>query len=117
MQYPDGRFRAFLVECDRGTMPVDRANLVQTSLKRKFLAYTAAKRAGLAERHFGWKAFRVLVITSSQVRADNSLKSIRENVHETGRSLFLVANRGSVVTDDILTYAWRDARGETLSLI
>ncbi len=29
-----GRFRASVVECDRGTMPVDRANLLQTSLKR-----------------------------------------------------------------------------------
>ena len=90
---------------------------MQTSLKRKFLAYTAAKRAALAERHMGWKAFRVLVITSSQVRADNCLKSIRENVHENGRSLFIVADREFVVTDDILAYAWRDARGETLSLI
>ena len=47
IQYPDGRFRAYLVECDRGTMPVDRASLMQTSLKRKFLAYAAAKRADL----------------------------------------------------------------------
>lgn len=117
IQYPDGRFRAFLVECDRGTMPVDRANLLQTSLKRKFLAYSAAKRAGLHERYFGWKAFRVLVITSSELRADNSLKSIRENVPETGRGLFLLADRESLAAADILTYPWRDARGQTLSLI
>jgi hypothetical protein len=46
-------------------MPVDRANLMQTSLKRKFLAYTAAKRADLHQRHFGWKAFRVLIVTTN----------------------------------------------------
>lgn len=117
IQYPDGRFRAFLVECDRGTMPVDRANLQQTSLKRKFLAYTAAKRAELHQRHFGWKAFRVLVITNSRERADNALATIRENLHEHGRGLFLIADRGSLTATDILTYPWRDARGQTLALI
>ncbi len=117
IQYPDGRFRAFLVECDRGTMPVDRASLMQTSLKRKFLAYTAAKRAALAERHMGWKAFRVLVVTSSKDRADNALKSIRDNVHEQGRGLFLLADRTSLAAADILTYPWRDVRGQTVALI
>ncbi len=42
---PDRRFRTFLVECDRGTMPVERGNLIQTSLKRKFLTYASAKAA------------------------------------------------------------------------
>jgi hypothetical protein len=117
IQYPDGRFRAFLVECDRGTMPVDRASLLQTSLKRKFLAYTAAKRADLAERHMGWKAFRVLVVTTTKVRADNALQSIRDHVHEHGRGLFLLADRASLAAADIFTYPWRDARGQTVALI
>jgi protein involved in plasmid replication-relaxation len=82
IQYRDGRFRAFLVECDRGTMPVDRANLMQTSLKRKFLAYAAAKRADLHQRQFGWNAFRVLLITTNKQRVDNVLATIRECVHE-----------------------------------
>ena len=40
---PDGRRRAFLVECDRGTMPVERATLAQTSMLRKFLAYESSR--------------------------------------------------------------------------
>lgn len=117
IQYPDGRFRAFLVECDRGTMPVDRANLMQTSLKRKFLAYTAAKRADLHQRHFGWKAFRVLLITTNKQRADNILATIRACVHEHGRGLFLVADRPSLATDDIISYSWLDACGQSHALI
>jgi hypothetical protein len=117
IQYPDGRFRAFLVECDRGTMPVDRANLQQTSLKRKFLTYTAAKRAELHQRHFAWKAFRVLVITTNQQRADNVLATIHDSVHEHGRGLFLIADRQSLATADILAYPWRDARGQTCALV
>lgn len=117
IQYPDGRFRVFLVECDRGTMPVDRSNLAQTSLKRKFLAYTAAKRADLHQRQFGWKAFRVLMVTTNAQRADNALASIRACVHEHGRGLFLIADRQSLGTADIISYPWRDARGQTHTLI
>lgn len=117
IQYPDGRFRAFLVECDRGTMPVERTNLQQTSLKRKFLAYTAAKRAELHQRQFGWKAFRVLVITTTKQRADNALQTIRACVHEHGRGLFLVADRDSLAIADMIAYPWRDARGLTHALV
>ena len=115
--YPDRRFRAFLVECDRGTMPVDRANLMQTSLKRKFLTYAAAKRALLHERQFGWKAFRVLIVTTNAQRVDNILATIRECVPEHDRALFLVADRVSLAGADIFSHPWRDARGQTLSLI
>jgi Replication-relaxation len=117
IQYPDGRFRAFLVECDRGTMPVDRSNLTQTSLKRKFLAYAAAKRAELHQLHFSWKTFRVLLITTNRQRADNVLATIRECVHEHARGLFLIADRQSLAAADIVAYPWRDARGQTLALV
>jgi len=115
--YPDRRFRAFLVECDRGTMPVDRGNLMQTSLKRKFLTYIAAKHHGEHTRNFGWKAFRVLVITINPQRADNILATIRECVHEHDRALFLVTDRVSLSGADIFSHPWRDARGQTHSLI
>src|SRR5581483_7287700 len=61
----DGRRRPFVVECDRGTMPVARNSLDQTSMLRKFLAYEAARSQRLPETHCGWKNFRVLVVTSS----------------------------------------------------
>lgn len=115
--YPDGRFRAFLVECDRGTMPVERGNLLQTSLKRKFLTYAAARRHGEHTRQFGWKAFRVLVVTSNRQRADNILASIGAGMHEQDRNLFLVADHPSLTAADILSHPWRDARGQTHALI
>lgn len=117
IQYPDGRFRAFLVECDRGTMPVDRASLMQSSLKRKFLAYAAAKRAELQQHRLGWKTFRVLLVTSSAQRAQNALDTIRANIQEHLRGLFLVADREAVVASDIIAHAWADPRGQTLSLV
>jgi hypothetical protein len=98
-------------------MPVDRGNLTQTSLKRKFLTYTAAKQHGEHARRYGWKAFRVLVITSNRQRADNILATIRACVHEHDRALFLVADRVELAGADIFSHPWRDARGQTHSLI
>jgi hypothetical protein len=114
---PDRRFHTFLVECDRGTMPVDRGTLMQTSLKRKFLTYASAKQHGVHTRQYGWKAFRVLVMTSNRRRADHILATIRASVHEHERALFLVADRPSLATTDIFSHSWRDARGQTHALI
>ena len=117
IQYPDGRFRAFLVECDRGTMPIDRADLLQTSLKRKFLTYAAMKRADLQQLHLGWKTFRVLFVTNNSERATNMLTKIGQCVPEHMRNLFLVADRASLSLFDFIAYPWRDARGQTYSLV
>jgi hypothetical protein len=111
------RFRGFLVECDRGTMPVERRGLEQTSLKRKFLAYAAAKNSRLHEQQYNWSGFRVLIVTTTPERANNALKVIRTCVPEHDRGLFWLADRQLLTAADIITYPWRDARGQTLTLI
>jgi len=104
--YPDRRFRAYLVECDRGTMPVDRGDLRQTSLKRKLLTYAAARRQGEHDRRFGWKAFRVLIITSSRQRAENTLACIDDSLDPLDRSLFLVTDHAVLEQSDVLLAGW-----------
>ena len=113
---PGRTFRAFLVECDRGTMPVDRAGLTQTSLKRKILAYAAAKGSHMHQRQFGWKSFRVLIVTTNPQRVETVIATIRQSVHEHERGLFLVADRAALATADIFSHPWRDACGQTHAL-
>jgi hypothetical protein len=108
--YADRRFRAYLVECDRGTMPVDRGDLKQTSLKRKLLTYAAARRQGEHERRFAWKAFRVLIVTSSRQRADNTLACIADSLDTQDRGLFLVADHTVLEQIDMLVSGWYDHR-------
>ena len=69
---PRERRRAFfLVEIDRGTMPVERHDLKQTSILRKLLAYQTLWKAKRHETHFGWRNFRVLIVTTSPERIAN----------------------------------------------
>jgi hypothetical protein len=70
LMLPDGRRRPFIVEIDRGTMPVERATLELSSMLRKFLAYEGGRKQELHTSRFGWRNFRVLVVTSSKERAE-----------------------------------------------
>ena len=51
-----GARRNFLVEIDRGSMPITRSDFSQTSIERKLRCYLAANAVRLPERQFEWKA-------------------------------------------------------------
>jgi hypothetical protein len=114
---PDGRRRAFVVECDRGTMPVERSTLDQTSMLRKFLAYEGSRKQGLHTTRFGWKAFRTLIVTADAERAYNMRTLIERSPALKGSPLFLFADRSTLSTSDILSHPWLDSAGRTQTLI
>ncbi len=115
--YADGRRRAFVVECDRGTMPVERSSLQQTSMLRKFLAYEASRKQGLHTDRFGWKAFRTLIITANPNRAANMRALIERTLYLKGSPLFLFAEHTTLLQSDILGSSWADARGKLQALV
>ena len=67
LEFNDQRCWYFL-EADRGTMPVTRGNLNQTSFYRKLLAYEATWTQNIHRRDFGIHRFRVLTVTSNPER-------------------------------------------------
>lgn len=119
IRFPDGSRRCFMVEIDRGTMPVSRANLMQTSFERKMRAYLSAYAAREHERHFGWKTFRILTVTTDAIR----LLSMREalmRIHvpnNPGPSLFLFVTRDELHANDPLLQTWCTGDGRLASLI
>jgi hypothetical protein len=114
---PDGRRRPYVVECDRGTMPVERTSLDQTSMLRKFLAYESGRAQELQNRKFGWKNFRVLTITSSSERADHMRALITKTPALKHSPLFLFVDHAALTQHDILTLPWRAPSGKSHSLI
>jgi hypothetical protein len=52
----------FFLEADRGTMPVVRSGLTQTSFYRKLIAYEATWTQKIHQRHLGIHRFRVLTV-------------------------------------------------------
>ena len=98
---PKVRRRAFfLVEVDRGTMPVERFDLKQTSILRKLLAYQAMWKSKRHTQHFGWRKFRVLFVTTSHERVENVIASMNAYSQTKDSPLFLFADKQSLYADD-----------------
>lgn len=114
---PDSRRRPFLVECDRGTMPVTRSSLNQTSLLRKFLAYEAVRQQGLHTSRYGWQNFRVLIITTSGDRINTMRATIASTPALKSSPLFLFVSHLSLIDADVLDHPWIDANGKVHTLI
>jgi DNA-binding Lrp family transcriptional regulator len=119
LMLPDGSRRCFMVEIDRGTMPVVRSDIRQTSFERKMRAYLTAHAAKQHERHFGWKTFRVLTITTDHHRTHSMKEALRQLhvPHSMGASLFLFATRDELRTSDPLAHTWSDGNGRDVRLI
>jgi hypothetical protein len=116
--FPDGSRRCFMVEIDRGTMPVSRADLRQTSIERKLRGYLSADAAKEHERRFGWKAFRVLTVTADHHRARSIMEMVRQ-LHvagSPGSRLFFFATRDELRASSPLGHAWLDGLGRRVKL-
>jgi hypothetical protein len=104
--------RNFLVEIDRGTMPVRRSDPEQTSFEGKMRVYLAAHALKQHERQFGWKNFRVLALTTDPRRLHSMMDTARHlRMNGTTPSLFLYATFDDLRTRDPLAHRWLDSVG------
>jgi hypothetical protein len=105
----------FFLEADRGTMPVTRRNLSQTSFYRKLLAYEATWTQNLHRIRFGFHRFRVLTVTTSTARVKSLVDACSQL--ERGHGLFLFADR-TILSGDMFSSIWQTGKpGETGSLL
>ena len=119
LRFPDGSRRCFMVEIDRGTMPVARSDIRQTSFERKMRTYLTAHAARQHERHFGWKTFRTLTVTTDHHRRQSMMDVLRHIriPRSLGASLFFFTTRDELVTSNPLAHAWNDGNGRDTRLI
>jgi Replication-relaxation len=119
LQLAAERRRNFMVEIDRGTMPVTRSDFEQTSVARKMRVYLAAHATRQHERQFGWKNFRVLVVTTDALRVRTMIEALtRLRVpRSAGASLFLFATFTGLAEADPFAHTWSDGTGRAATLI
>jgi len=113
LELPDGSRRYFMVEIDRGTMPIVRSRFDQTSFEKKMRVYLTAHAAKQHERQFGWKNFRVLTITTDHQRMQ-SMKGALQGLgipRNPGSSLFLFSTFDALRGSDLFVHEWRDGDG------
>jgi hypothetical protein len=114
---PDQSPTFYFLEADRGTMPIVRTNLSQTSFYRKLLAYGAAWSQGLHRSQFGIHRFRVLTVTTTAERVESMAEACSQL--RSGHGLFLFCDHATMEQHgDLLAMRWKTGRrGETDRLL
>lgn len=107
----------FFLEADRGTMPVVRKNLSQSSFYRKLLAYEATWKQEVHRSQLGFHRFRVLTVTTSADRVKSLIDACSQL--KSGHGLFLFTDLETFQQHaDVLTMPWKTGRpGEATSLL
>jgi Replication-relaxation len=119
LRFPDGSRRCLMVEIDRGTMPISRGDIRQTSFERKMRAYLTAQANRQHENQFGWRAFRVLTVTTDQQRARAMVEALSKLhvPHSHGPALFFFAIRDELHASNPLAHSWCEGTGRDVQLI
>jgi len=117
LRFPQRKIRAnYLVELDRGTMPIERSDLGASSILRKFLSYQQLWRTKAHTRQFGWRNFRVLLVTSDASRARHMRDCLKRHVGGEGSPLFWFADRTILQSADLFRAQWFDGHGRSRML-
>jgi hypothetical protein len=119
LEYPDQNGQSqrvhFFLEADRGTMPVTRRTLAQTSFRRKLFAYEATWTQKIHQRNLGINRFRVLTVTTSAERVKSLVAACSQL--KRGHGLFLFADK-AILTGDLFAPVWQTGKlGESGSVL
>ena len=104
----------FFLEADRGTMPVVRSGLRQTSFYRKLIAYEATWTQKVHQRKLGIHRFRVLTVTTNAMRVTSLLEACSRL--KRGHGLFLFADR-TVLEKDPFSPVWHCGKSAKISAL
>jgi hypothetical protein len=127
LMFEDGTAAYFLVEIDRGQMPVRRhgesaqelvggKRRMRTFFKHKLATYYYGWRQRRHVEQFGIEQLRVLTVTTSEQRIGTMLSALRDVTEGKGSDLFLFADAPSLNTASPLDLAWTTGKGASARL-
>jgi Replication-relaxation len=114
---PDN-FGTFFPEADRATEPHHTETARAVYLYRKMLAYYFTYMLGIHTELFGFKEFRVPILTTSAKRVEHLIEVNKRFNNGEGSELFLFTDRTSFcASPHVLEHEWLNGRGERVRLI
>lgn len=116
LSFADGAAAYFLLELDRGTIPISRSGEDHRSIRRKLKTYYDGWRAQRHLEQFGVKQMRVLTVTSSQERMHNMVGAVRGITEGRRSNFFLFVDRGTLAASNPLVVEWVSGKGERVRL-
>lgn len=126
--FDDSTAAYFLVEIDRGQMPVRRhgesaqelvggKRRLRTYFKHKLAAYYFGWRQRRHVEQFGIEQLRVLTVTTSPQRVSTMLDALREVTEGKGSDLFLFATEDELRAKGPLEADWIAGKGSVVGLM
>ena len=114
--FPDETAAYFVLEVDRGTIPLVRTDVAGTPAWRKSITYKLATywegwKAGQHAKQFGVKQVRVAMVTSSAERVRNMLSVVDEITEGKGSNFFLFIDRETLGASNPLDVEWTTGKG------
>jgi hypothetical protein len=111
-------FATFFFEADRATETNVTDREIDVYLYRKMLAYYFTYMLGIHTELFGFKEFRVPILTTSAERVENLIEINKRFNNEEGSELFLFTDRASLrASPHVLEHEWPNGRGERVTLL
>jgi Replication-relaxation len=116
LAFADGTASYFMLEIDRGTMPVVRKGTNRTSFARKLHVYYEGWKQKRHEEQLGIRQFRVLTVTTSLVRVQSMVAAVQALSGGAGSNVFLFADAGALEERSPLELDWISGKGERVRL-
>ena len=115
---PDRSRANFALELDRGTMDIKSKQLRgKSSFRRKLLGYWHLWEEDIHTARWGFKAFRVLTVTTSEKRIENMIAAQKEIVGDHGSKVFLFTTPERLAQENMLTDpVWISGKGQPTAL-
>ena len=116
LTFADETAAYFLLECDRGSIPITRSVGDHRSFRRKLKTYYDGWRAQRHLEQFGVKQMRVLTVTTSRERVRNMVSAVHSITEGRGSKFFLFVDRETLAASDPLSVEWVSGKGERVRL-
>jgi hypothetical protein len=116
LAFADGTASYFMLEIDRGTMPVVRKGTNRTSFARKLQVYYEGWKQKRHEEQLGIRQFRVLTVTMSPMRVQSMVAAVQALSGGAGSNVFLFADAGALEERSPLDLEWISGKGERVRL-
>jgi hypothetical protein len=114
--FPNETAAYFLLELDRGSMPVSRSAFDKTSYRRKLLVYWEAWKKKLHASQFGVSQLRILTLTESQSRIANMLNAVDEITRGKGSNFFLFGDWHDIEKCSPFGMKWISGKREQIKI-
>jgi hypothetical protein len=118
LRFDDEEESYFMLEIDRGEMPVERyANAQRTYFAKKMLTYYEANRQRRHVHDLGIENFRVLTVTTGMERIERMLSALDGITDGRGSNIFLFTHRSALTSSNLLDLEWVSGKRESVRFI